>query len=156
MKKIQKPHDSNKIKNKNTKSRFQIVSSAHNYYKVVMNEFEKIEIKEYGKNTKKRTNEAASTEYWMLPKILKKIEINGERKKVVAIDVQMVPYKIPAMYSLEYEEDAVILMKKRMDIISKSICRTDLESIALDWKRLGEDLHGAICKCRRSCVEKNG
>lgn len=70
-------------------------------------------------------------------------------------EAERLPYRIPAMYSLEYEEAMLDTMKSRMEVIHKAVRKTDIESITSDWKQVGRELNGAIRKCKRRYVEKN-
>ena len=61
----------------------------------------------------------------------------ASQEQKYTMDVREVPYKVPAVYSLESEMDTLILLKKKINIISDYICKTDVESIMSDWKRIG-------------------
>lgn len=71
-------------------------------------------------------------------------------------EAEMLPYRIPAMYSLEYEETMLDTIKSRMGVVHKAVRKTDIESIASDWKQVGRELNGAIRECKRRYAEKNG
>lgn len=61
---------------------------------------------------------------------------------------EILPYRIPAIYSLKYEEMVINRMQKRTDAIHKAVIKKDFESIASDWKQVGGELYGAIRKCK--------
>lgn len=87
---------------------------------------------------------------------LKIAEEDRGQKFMEIINLQMKPYEIPAMYSLEFEGSILHVMEKRLDIISKNMFKTETESISFDWKQIGGDINNAICKYRGCYVEKNG
>lgn len=107
----------------------------------------------------KNTMQAAekiNIDYAALIQSLKRIQNKKVKKDIVTISLRKVPYKIPAIYSLESEMDAIALMKRRVNIIHKNICSTDMESFSLDWKRVGRDLNAAIYKYRRNYAGNDG
>lgn len=81
-----------------------------------------------------------------------------ERKKYSAelINSNILPYEIPTMYSLEAETKTLCIMRKRLDIISKSILRSDVESMSFDWEQIGGDINHAIFRFQRRYTERNG
>lgn len=50
--------------------------------------------------------------------------------------------------SLDFEEQLLTDMKQRIMLYYDALCLagTDKEAMALDWKKIGEDLYGAIDK----------
>lgn len=96
------------------------------------------------------------TNYLDLLLSLTKVQTGNEYRSQEMVNVQKLPYKIPAVYSLDMEMGILCLMKERIDIISQNMCRTDVEAISSDWKNVGGDINNAICRCRGCYVEKNG
>lgn len=79
---------------------------------------------------------------------LKCVEEHRGKKLIEIVNLQMLPYEIPDMYSLEFERSILHVMEKRLDVISNNMYRTDAESVSLDWKQVGGDINNAICKYR--------
>lgn len=86
---------------------------------------------------------------------LRNTKKDSKYKSSEMTNVQVVPYEIPAAYSLEIEEETLCQIKKRLEIIKQSMPITDVESISLDWKQIGGDINNALCRYRRRFVEKN-
>lgn len=158
MKTIQKPQISDKNKRKNLKrkkfkyrkqtTRNFLESSMYNTNVEKIGEVRSIDIQE------KKCRKSIQS-YSTLLQDLRNTKRDSKQKSREMTNVQMVPYEIPFVYSLEVEGEILCQMKKRIEIIKQTMLTTDVESISLDWKQVGGDINNVLCRYRGCFVEKN-
>ncbi len=75
---------------------------------------------------------------------LKNVEGDDSQISNEITNTRMVPYKIPAIYSLRSEEKILCRMEKRLGLIKEELFTTDIESISSDWNRVGGDISNVL------------
>ena len=84
-----------------------------------------------------------------------KLNQNKEEKRYFEwLNTEILPYNIPSFYSLDIVAKDIGDMEKRLDVIADEFGKSDMEAIALDWEKIGEDINEAIYKFGRDNIGK--
>ena len=112
----------------------------------ISNEDKKNKMNTKLENYRKTIKENKEINYVSLFELLEKTK--EDKKYTKEMDIKIVPYEIPEVYSLKTDIENLSVMKKRMDILSENICKKDVDSIKSDWEKIGGDISAAIYKSR--------